>query len=145
LILSSGRAKFGSFGLFFLMTKKEFMTGLHLEGLTGFISLYCGGGLSGRTRKERCSVKRVYRRSFDSLRSLRMTAVGDLQWSSLNFGEEVEEGVDALAKLGLDLFAGAFEKVHGDPRAVSILELNGSFADSGNFLSRKQAETIYQR
>jgi hypothetical protein len=55
----------------------------------------------------------------------------------LDFGEEVEEGVDALAELGLDLFAGAFEQVHGDSRVVSVLEFDGRFAHSGDLLGGK--------
>lgn len=70
-------------------------------------------------------------RNYRFLAAFRMTFDGR---SELNFGEEVEEGVDALAELGLDLFAGAFEQMHGDVGGVSVLEFDGGFADGRDFI-----------
>jgi len=54
-------------------------------------------------------------------------------FSKSNLWEEVEEGVDALAELGFDLFSGAFEQVHGDAGGVSVFELDGGFSHRGDF------------
>jgi hypothetical protein len=61
-----------------------------------------------------------------------------------DFREEIEKGVDALAQLGLDLLARAFEQMHGYAGVVPILEFDGRFADASHFLGGKQAETVYQ-
>src|ERR1700678_4255028 len=61
-----------------------------------------------------------------------------------DFGKEIEKGVDALAQLGLDLLARAFEQMHGYAGVVPILEFDGRFANASHFLGGKQAETIYQ-
>ena len=52
----------------------------------------------------------------------------------LDFGEEVEEGVDALAELGFDLLSGAFDEVHGDSGGVSVFEVDGCVADGGDLV-----------
>src|SRR3569833_3082804 len=46
-----------------------------------------------------------------------------------NFRVEIEEGVQALLKLGLDLFARALKDVHGDVRLVAVGELEGCVVD----------------
>lgn len=49
--------------------------------------------------------------------------------SRLDFGVEVEEGVDGVAELGLDLLAAAFQDMHGDVGLVAVLEVHRRFAD----------------
>lgn len=65
-----------------------------------------------------------------------------LRYWKLDFWEEVEEGVDALAELGFDLFAGAFEQVHGDAGGVSVFEFDGGFADCGDFVGGEKAHSV---
>jgi hypothetical protein len=80
------------------------------------------------------------------LEQWRILCIARFVWkpAASDFREEIEKGVDALAQLGLDLLARAFEQMHGYARVVSILEFNGRFADSGHFLGGKQAEAVYQ-
>jgi len=61
---------------------------------------------------------------------------------ALNLGKKIEEGVDALAQLGFDLFAGAFEQVHGHPGSVAVPEFDGRFAYPCHFLGGKQTQAI---
>src|SRR5271165_5381732 len=61
---------------------------------------------------------------------------------ALDLGEEIEEGVDALAQLGFNLFAGAFEQVHGHPGSVAVPEFDGRVTHPCYFLGGKQTQTI---
>lgn len=59
-----------------------------------------------------------------------------------DFREEIEEGVDTLAKLSFDLFAGALKQVEGDARGVSVFKLDYAFAHSGHFLGGQQTHSV---
>ena len=58
--------------------------------------------------------------------------------SWLNFGVEVEEGVQAALELGFDLLACAFKDVHGDVGLVAVGELEGGIVDFGEFAGGEQ-------
>ena len=62
-----------------------------------------------------------------------------------DFGVEVEEGVDAEAELGLDLFAAALEHVHGDVSLVAVLEGDGRVADCRDFIGGQQPHSVDKR
>jgi hypothetical protein len=64
--------------------------------------------------------------------------------SPLNFGVEVEEGVNAVPQLTLDLFASAFEHVHGYRGRVAVSQLHGSFADLLYFFCGEQPHSVDQ-
>jgi hypothetical protein len=57
---------------------------------------------------------------------------------------EIEERLDALPELLLNLLAAAFEDVHGHPRLLPILELDGSVAYFGDFLRGKEPHAVDQ-
>jgi hypothetical protein len=61
-----------------------------------------------------------------------------------NLREKVEERIDALPQLRLNLFARAFEQVHGDTGLVAVLKLDGCFTHPCHFLRGKQTQTIYK-
>ena len=60
----------------------------------------------------------------------------------LSLGVEVEEGVNAQAKLGFDLFAAAFEDVHLDAGFVAVFQLDWGFADCCDFVGREQTHSV---
>ena len=62
----------------------------------------------------------------------------------LDLGIEIEEGVDAVAKLGLDLLAAAFEDVHGYLGLVAILEDDRSGLDRFNLIRGEKPHTVYK-
>jgi len=61
-----------------------------------------------------------------------------------DFRVEVEEGVDAHAELPFDLFAGAFEDMHGDMGFVSVGKFERRVLDRGDFALGQEAETVDQ-
>jgi len=61
-----------------------------------------------------------------------------------NFGVEVEERVDAVAQLGLDFFARAFEDVHSDARPVPVLKDNRGVADFRDFIGGEESHSVNQ-
>lgn len=63
----------------------------------------------------------------------------------LDFGIEIEEGIDAHAELSFDLFAAAFEDVHGNVGLVAIVQGYGRFAHGCHLISRQQPHSIDQR
>lgn len=67
---------------------------------------------------------------------------GWLDLGQLDFGVEVEEGVEGEFELGLDGFAAAFEDVHGDVGLIAVFELDGSFADCGDFIGREETHAV---
>src|SRR5579859_4502956 len=57
---------------------------------------------------------------------------------------EIEERVNAHAQLPFDLFARAFEDVHGDVRFMSVGEFEGCILHLGDFTLGQEAQTVDQ-
>ena len=47
-----------------------------------------------------------------------------------------------MAKLGLDLLSAAFEDVHGHMCLIAVVEVDGRFADRGDFIGGEQTHSI---
>jgi thioredoxin reductase (NADPH) len=62
----------------------------------------------------------------------------------LDFGVEVEEGVEAEFELGFYLLAGALENVHGDAGFIAVLQLYGGVANGGDLVGGEQTHSVYQ-
>jgi hypothetical protein len=57
---------------------------------------------------------------------------------------EVEEGVDAHAQLSFDLFAGAFQHVHGHVGFVAVGEFERGVLHLGDFALGQEAQSVDQ-
>src|SRR6266702_3334961 len=60
----------------------------------------------------------------------------------LDFGVEVEEGVEAHFELGFDLLAASLEDVHGDVGLMAVLERDWSFAHLCYLVGGEQPHSI---
>jgi hypothetical protein len=60
----------------------------------------------------------------------------------LDLGVEIEKCVDAHTKLALDLFAGAFQHMHGDVGFVAVGEFERGILYLGDFALGQQPQTV---
>ena len=59
-----------------------------------------------------------------------------------DFRVKIKERIEALLKLGLDLFARAFKHVHGDVCLVAIGQLESCVVDLDDFAFREEAHSV---
>jgi hypothetical protein len=72
--------------------------------------------------------------------SIRARGAGRL----LDFGIELEEGIEGLLELAADFLFAAFNEMHGDVRGVAVLELDGGVGQLLDFIGRDQAQAVDQ-
>ena len=73
----------------------------------------------------------------------RLVSAGlQLRLAELQLGVEVEEGVEAAFELGFDLFAGAFDGVHGDVGQVAVGEFEGCVLNFSDFTLGQEPESV---
>jgi hypothetical protein len=61
-----------------------------------------------------------------------------------DFWIKIEEGVEAGLQLLLDLVFAAFESVHGHVRLMAVVEFQCCIANFGEFVGRKQPQSVNQ-